>query len=158
MRPEHLDHFLRNVDSDKPRVTFRPQQWVNEGSISMDQAVKDPGLWSSVPNENEYGAYEAWQRDQAEKMGLSTAQYQASMWTGGAAETGMASPPEPFLRTVESRVKYTAERMGLNPETVLDGFLKGSIPLLSLGAGVMVMGADGQPQEIAADGQGRPGA
>jgi hypothetical protein len=149
MRPEHLDDFLRNVDSDKPRVTFRPQQWVNEGSISMDEAVRDPGLWSSKPNENEYGAYEAWQRDQAEKMGLSTAQYQASMWTGGAAETGMASPPEPFLRTIESRVLYTAERMGLDPEMVLDRFLKGSIPLLSVGgATVLVVGADGQPQEV----------
>jgi len=149
MRPEHLDDFLRNVDSDKPRVTFRPQQWVNEGSISMDEAVRDPGLWSSKPNENEYGAYEAWQRDQAEKMGLSTAQYQASMWTGGAAETGMASPPEPFLRTIESRVLYTAERMGLDPEMVLDRFLKGSIPLLSVGgAGLLVMGADGQPEEV----------
>jgi len=157
MRPEHLDDFLRNVDSDKPRVTFRPQQWVNEGSISMDEAVRDPGLWSSKPNDNEYGAYEAWQRAQAERMGLSTAQYQASMWTGGAAETGMASPPEPFLRTIESRVQYTAERMGLDPELVLDRFLKGSIPLLSVGgATVLVMGPDGQPQEASSDGSELP--
>jgi hypothetical protein len=69
-------------------------------------------------------------------MGMSPAQYQASMWLGGAEDTGLGSTPEPFLKTFEARVRYTADRLGLPPEVVLEQMLKGETPLLAKGGHV----------------------
>ena len=135
---------------DKASITYKPQKWVNDGHISMDDAVNDPALWSAKPNSNEYGHYEDWQRVQAEKLGMTPAQYQASMWVGAGDATGLASPPEPFLRTLEARIKYTADRMGSTPQKVLDALVRGKAPLLSVGGavagtGVLMSGQDRQP-------------
>lgn len=120
----------------KVSINYKPQEWVNKGYISMDDAVNDPALWTSKPRDNEYGYYEQWQQDQAKKLGISPAQYQASMWLGGGETTGLGSAAEPFLGTLEARVRYTADRLGMDPETVLDMMVKGEIPLLAKGGAV----------------------
>jgi hypothetical protein len=134
MKGPDLDNFLSKLG--KKKVTYRPRDWVASGSVSMDEALKQPTFWDSVPKDNEYGYYEAWQQDQAKKMGMSPAQYQASMWLGGAEDTGLGSTPEPFLKTFEARVRYTADRLGLPPEVVLEQMLKGETPLLAKGGHV----------------------
>ena len=123
-------------DKGKTRLNYKPQQWVDKGYVPMDAALKDPALWRSKPNDNEYGYYEQWQQDQAKKMGISPAQYQASMWLGGGEDTGLGSAPEPFLGTLEARARYTADRLGLDPDTVMNQMLKGEIPLLAEGGSV----------------------
>jgi hypothetical protein len=117
-------------DEGLGKVTYRPQKWVESGEVPMDLAVTDPAMWATKPKDNEYGYYEDWQRQQAAALGISPAQYQASMWVGAGDATGLASPPEPFLRTFEARVKYTADRMGVSPEEVLDAVIRGDVPLL----------------------------
>jgi hypothetical protein len=115
---------------------LRPQRWYNEGSLSMDDAVARPAFWTAKPNDNEYGFYEAWQQQQAREMGLTPAQYQASMWIGGGDDTGLASAPEPFLDTLDSRVRYTGDRLNVDHEKVLDRLLRGETPLLATGGAV----------------------
>ena len=66
-------------------------------------------------------------------MGLTPAQYQASMWIGGGDDTGLASAPEPFLDTLDSRVRYTGDRLNVDHEKVLDRLLRGETPLLATG-------------------------
>ncbi len=117
-------------------INYKPRDWVNEGYASMDDMLGDPASWTSKPRSNEYGYYENWQQDQAAKMGLSPAQYQASMWLGGGDTTGLGSAAEPFLGTLEARVRYTADRLGIDPEKVLDMMLRGEIPLLAEGGRV----------------------
>jgi hypothetical protein len=74
------------------------------------------------------------------------------MWVGGGEKTGLGSPPEPFLRTLASRIHYTAARMGSTPEAVLEQLVRGKIPLLSLlggalgGAAGVMSHDDGQRQ------------
>lgn len=119
-----------------PKIIYAPQSWVNDGYISMEAARKDPALWVGKPNENEYGYYESWQQDQARKMGISPAQYQASMWLGAGDETGLGSAPEPFAATFDARIRYTADQLGLDPEKVRDMMLRGEIPLLAEGGPV----------------------
>lgn len=58
------------------------------------------------------------------------------MWLGAGDTTGLGSAPEPFLHTFEARVRYTADRMGLDPETVLEQVVAGKIPLLAEGGRV----------------------
>lgn len=120
----------------KTSVTYRPQEWVGKGYISLDDAANDPALWAAKPRDNEYAVYEDWQQKQAADMGVSPAQYQAAMWLGGGETTGLGSAAEPFLGTFEARVRYTADRLGMDPEVVLDMMLKGEIPLLAEGGAV----------------------
>jgi len=138
MREDDAAQFVSKLEGPKPKVTFRPQQWQKSGSISMEEALDRPNFWASVPNDNEYGYYEKWQQDQAKKMGISPAQYQASMWVGGGEDTGLGSTAEPFLKTFEARIKYTADRLGVSPETVLEQMLAGKTPLLAKGGSVDV--------------------
>lgn len=120
----------------KDAEVLRPQAWHKSGELSMEDAVKRPVYWESKPNANEYGYYEKWQQDQARKLGMTPAQYQASMWVGAGDETGLGSALEPFLKTFEARVKYTADRLGVDPKTVLKGVMSGKTPLLAKGGSV----------------------
>ena len=138
MQGADLDAFTSKLGGAKPKVTYRPQDWLKSGSISMEEAVDRPNFWASQPNENEYGYYEGWQQDQAKKMGMSPAQYQASMWVGGGEDTGLGSVAEPFLKTFEARIKYTADRLGVSPDVVMEKMLKGETPLLARGGSVDV--------------------
>lgn len=134
--PEEVAHSAISIKPGKTSINYKPQDWVNKGYISMDDAVNDPALWTSKPRDNEYGYYEQWQQDQAKKMGISPAQYQASMWLGGGDTTGLGSAAEPFMGTLEARIRYTADRLGMDPEKVRDMMLKGEVPLMAKGGSV----------------------
>lgn len=134
--PEDVARSAISVKPDKVSINYKPQEWVNQGHIPMEDAVNDPALWALKPRENEYGYYEQWQQDQAKKMGVSPAQYQASMWLGGGDTTGLGSAAEPFIGTLEARIRYTADRLGMDPEKVLDMMLRGEVPLMAEGGAV----------------------
>ncbi len=125
-----------STKGDKGAPALNPAKMYKDGEITINEALTRPAFWESKPRDNEYGYYENWQRERARKMGMSPAQYQASMWLGAGDITGLASPPEPFLHTFESRVRYTADRMGLSPDTVLEQVLAGKVPLLAEGGHV----------------------
>lgn len=136
MRSADIEQFTSKLGGKKPKVTYKPKDWLRSGSISMDEALQRPNFWASQPNPNEYGYYEGWQQEQAKKMGMSPAQYQASMWVGGGEDTGLGSVAEPFLKTFEARIKYTADRLGVSPDVVMEKMLKGETPLLAKGGSV----------------------
>lgn len=123
-------------NADKGVTIYRPQRWVESGAVDMETAKKEPIFWESKPKDNEYGYYEAWQQERAKALGMEPAQYQASMWTGAADQTGLGSEAEPFMKTFEARVLYTADRLGVDPEVILDSVLKGDMPLLAKGGRV----------------------
>jgi hypothetical protein len=125
-----------SIVPEKGAEPFRPQKMLESGEMSLEQLIDRPAFWEAKPNPNEYGYYENWQQEQAKKMGISPAQYQASMWLGGGEQTGLGSAAEPFLETVEARVRYTADALGMDAERVLDMYLKGEIPLLAKGGKV----------------------
>ena len=137
---EEIALATKNMVPGKPDLgNYRPQEWVKRGYLSPEQAAQDPVLWATKPQPNEYGYYEAWQQEQAAKMGISPAQYQASMWLGGGDETGLGSAPEPFVATVEARVRYTADALGMDPEKLLEMYLKGDVPLMARGGSVKAL-------------------
>jgi hypothetical protein len=125
-----------SVGLEKGAPPMRPQQMLKSGEITMGDAVARPAMWEAKPNPNEYAYYEKWQQEQAKKKGISPAQYQASMWLGGGEDTGLGSAAEPFLGTLEARVRYTADQLGLPAEVVMEQMLKGEIPLLAKGGSV----------------------
>jgi len=133
--PRFLETSIKPEKGEAVEI-LRPQRWFNEGSLSMDDAVARPAFWAAKPNPNEYDFYERWQQEQARNMGLEPAQYQASMWLGAGDETGLASPAEPWLDTLDSRVRYTGDRLNVDHEKVLDRLLRGETPLLATGGAV----------------------
>lgn len=89
----------------------------------------------------DYGTLESIQQEQAARMGLSPAQYQASLWLGAGNETGLRSPAEPFLATLEARVRHTATVRGETPQQTFQKFITKQAPLLALPAGLLGMQA-----------------
>jgi hypothetical protein len=85
-----------------------------------------------APKPTEYGHLERFQQEQARKLGMDPAQYQASLWLGGAKETGVKSGTDPMLKHFERRVEHTAEQRGQTKEQVLKDFIHGRAPLLMI--------------------------
>jgi len=75
-----------------------------------------------------YGYLESLQQPWAEQVGVTPAQWQSSVWVGAGKDTGLMSPPEPFMATFESKIRQTAKAMGLSPDELLDRFIRGEIP------------------------------
>jgi hypothetical protein len=114
------------------------QKELAEGKITMRQAKKEPQWWDEAPRPNEYGyAEDAYKRKVTDPMGLTVGQGQEKQWVGASDVTGLGSPGEPILRTLGSRIAYTAYQMGTTPEKVLQAYVQGKIPLLELGAGAV---------------------
>jgi hypothetical protein len=83
-----------------------------------------------APTPQEYGFLERLQQEQARRLGMDPAQWQASLWLGGAKQTGVKSGTDPMLKHFERRVEHTAEQRGQTKEQVLMDFIHGRAPLL----------------------------
>jgi hypothetical protein len=86
-----------------------------------------------IPPRAGYRFLERLQQAEAEKLGLTPAQYQASAWIGGAGQTGVRSRLAPWLDSFEARVALTALKRGMSKDEALSRFLRGELPLYSLG-------------------------
>ena len=47
--------------------------------------------------------------------------------------TGGQSPAERMIDTIEKRVRYTADQLGVDPEIIFEQYIKGEIPLAQRG-------------------------
>lgn len=93
------------------------------------------------PAKTEYGFIEQLQQQEAAKLGMTPAQYQASAWIGGGEQTGLRSSADPFLKVFESRIEKTAEQQGLPKAEVLKRFIRGDMPLLGVAGGTTLEAA-----------------
>lgn len=98
-----------------------------------------PTVWDEVPRDNEYGAYERLALDIANRMGMTPAQLQASLWMGAAKRTGVReSSLDTFDNIFNRVVSDRAAERGLTPEEVFRRFANRQQPLVVpglLGAG-----------------------
>lgn len=113
----------------------------NSRAMGLTNASGKP---MDTPNPAHYAFLEDLQAQQARDVfGIEPARYQSAMWVGAGDETGLASPPDPFLAVLESRVMHTADQTGIDPQTVLRRFIRGEMPLLSVGGGGLLTMAAG---------------
>jgi hypothetical protein len=116
------------------KVTFRPQQLLAEGKLTMDEAKGIPSFWASKPNPNEYAAAERLYADLGAKHGMAPADAQAAGWAGAGELTGLGSAPtHTFPELFNERVLFTAKMRGENPSKTLSDFITGKRALLSIG-------------------------
>lgn len=111
--------FVQNLAGNQRPVTI--------DTHNMRMLFNDPNR--ELPNPNQYGFLERMQQQEAAKMGMTPAQYQASLWVGGAEQTGVRSGVDPALRHIERRIEKTATEQGKTKEQVLKEFIRGIAPL-----------------------------
>ena len=141
--PRWLANSVREQNLKTGEIsTLRPKQMYNEGELSLKQALDRPGLWEAAPQGAEYGAFEDMYRDIAKKRGMGTAEAQASAWYGSGADAGLRTAPRTFMQAMEDRILDTAAKRQESPQSVLSAFLRGEKPLMGVGAGVGVAGAN----------------
>jgi hypothetical protein len=122
-------------------IVYRPQDLVQKGRMSMEEAQKVAPFWAGMPRESEYGAVEKFYSDLAEKLKLAPAQGQSAAWSGAGELTGLGTvPDQTFLQMFNNRVLYTAMMRGENPMTTLRAFIRKQKPLLGFG-GAGLLGA-----------------
>ena len=81
----------------------------------------------------------------ARALDLSPARYRSAVRAGAAKQTGLRSPVEPLLRTIERRIEATADKYGRSKEEMFRRLARGEIPLISLG-GAAILGGASSPQ------------
>ena len=104
-----------------------------------------PTVWDEVPRDNEYGAYERLALDIANRMNMTPAQLQASLWMGAARRTGVReSSLDTFDNIFNRVVQDRAAERGLDPAEVFRLFVNRMQPLAvpgAVGAGAAVEGS-----------------
>ena len=123
------------VNKDAPKQNI--QKMVTSGEMPLDEALGRAAYWQAQPKENEYGAMEQYYKSLGQELGLSPAQTQASAWVGGGKLTGLASDEsKPFLRFFQDRIYKTANELKMDPNDVMDRFIKGEMTLRASGGEV----------------------
>lgn len=97
---------------------------------NMSAIVGDPKTKVS-PSKTQYPYVQGFQSDIADKLGITPAQMQASVWMGG--ETGVADA-RPFIQVFDDVVKRTAAKNKTTPEQVLHDFIVNGKPLWGMAA------------------------
>ena len=150
--PEFLSHLVE-IEEDTGKVNkkgkaikrkykINPWRMYKDGELTMKEALKKPTYWASAPQgadkktsggSNEYKYFEDWQKKIAKRLGMRPAEFQEKLWIGGGNLTGLESPPEPVTKTLEKRIKYTADMLGADPDVILRKYVRGEIPLAQRG-------------------------
>jgi hypothetical protein len=122
-------------------VTYRPQQLVKEGKMTMAEAQKIPSFWTAKPKDNEYAAAENLYKEVGNRVGMRPADAQAAAWAGAGDMTGLGTVgTHTFPELMNERLLFTAKMRGEDPHKVLADFVSGKKPLLSLGGAAAVGG------------------
>ena len=141
------DYSLRDLQQDgsfaalnRPKTSsFAENLKGNQAPMTIDThnfaAVKN-SMEKKSPAKTQYKYLEDFQSEIADKIGMTPAQFQASVWMGGG--TGVADP-RPFMEVFDDVVARTAERNGVTKKKALSGFIKGDSALYDLGP-VMLAG------------------
>jgi hypothetical protein len=119
--------FVQNLRGNQTPVT------IDRHNARLLGVTNGLGHSVDVPPRTGYGFLERLQQQEAAKQGMTPAQYQASGWIGGAKQTGVRSKLTPWLDSLEARIRLTAKKRGLDAEEMLRRFIRGELPLQSIG-------------------------
>jgi hypothetical protein len=103
---------------------------------NFSAVVGDPGFKKS-PSKTQYKYLEDFQSEIADKLNMTPAQYQASVWMG--AGTGVADA-RPFMQVFDDVLTRTAERDKKTKGQVLKDFIEGKAPLYSFAGAATLLG------------------
>jgi hypothetical protein len=122
MKGAKVSSFAENLKGNQQPMTIDTHNW---------SAVRDDPEWKKSPNDNQYKYLEEFQAEIADKLGMTPAQFQASVWMAG--DTGVADA-RPFMSVFDDVLTNTAEKDGKSRSEALRDFINGTAPLYGLGA------------------------
>ena len=139
------DHKLREIEENGgllpikgPKVSsFAENLKGNQTPMTIDthnfSAVRNDPKNKKSPTNTQYKYLEEYQAEIADKLGMTPAQFQASVWMAG--DTGVADA-RPFMAVFDDVLSNTAERDGKSRSEALRDFINGKAPLYGI-AGLM---------------------
>lgn len=83
--------------------------------------------------QTEYAIFSDIYKKVAEELGVTPAEAQALSWFANGDKTGLGSAPKTIVELIDERVDVTAQALGQTKDEVFRKFMRGGIPLLSLG-------------------------
>ncbi len=130
----------------RPKVpSFTENMLGNYRPVAVDRHnLSMWGIDADAPNLTGYKHLERTQQEQAGRMGIPPAVYQAAPWPY-YAKSGF----DPALKLFQNRVMHTAEATGRTPGQVLRDFIRGKEKLLSLTPAAVLL-AQSQDQSVPA--------
>jgi hypothetical protein len=132
--------FSQNLQGNQRPMTIDTH---NMAAIAGDPTFKQS------PSQTQYGFLEDWQSELGDKLGLTPAQWQSSVWVGADDITGV-DDSRPFLEVFDDLVDRTARRDGVEPEEALSNFIQGRSPLFQMGGAAVLGGAALAPDDAEA--------
>ena len=135
----------------RPKVSsFSENLKGNQAPMTIDthnfSAVRNDPKVKTSPSKTQYKYLEQYQSEIAEKLGMTPAQFQASVWIAG--DTGVADS-RPFIEVFDDVLTRTAQKNKTTRKKALEDFIEGKAPLFGLGA-LMAGGSLITPQEAEA--------
>jgi hypothetical protein len=128
---------------DRPKVSSFAQNLMgNYSPMTLDthnraalfpqdvQPNKKGEMIKKSPSKGEYGFLEEYQGELGGMLGLDPAQFQSSLWTGGAADTGVVDAKN-FMQILNESMRDTAKKHGISEREASEAFIRGEIPLSS---------------------------
>jgi hypothetical protein len=137
---------------DRPKTSsFAENLKGNQQPMTIDthnfSAITGDNKNKKSPSGTQYKYLEEFEVEIADKLNMSPAQFQASVWIG--ADTGVADA-RPFLEVFDDVVARTAKKKGVSKQKALTDFIRGNAPLFGL-ATLMTAGAILPQRSIASD-------
>ena len=167
------DHLLKDIAEtgsfdaiSRPKTSsFSQNLQGNQEPMTIDThnmaAVMGDPKFKKSPTDTQYKYLEEFEGQIAEKLGLTPAQFQASVWVGADDITGVADS-RPWLDVFDTVLERTAKRDGVSKTQALRDFIRGDNNLWQLAAAVGIGGgmAGGTSDAEAEESAGRlaPGA
>lgn len=112
--------FAENLKGNQQPMTIDTHNW---------SAVRNDPSNKKSPSDTQYKYIEEYQAEIADKLGMTPAQFQASVWMAG--DTGVADA-RPFIEVFDDVLTRTAERNGTTRVKALRDFIKGDAALYSM--------------------------
>jgi len=162
---ETQNHLLKDLESgghfsslNRPKTSsFAENLKGNQTPMTIDThnfaAITGELKNKKSPSNTQYKYLEEFQAGLADKIGLTPAQWQASVWVG--AGTGVADV-RPFMEVFDDVVARTAKRDEKSKPQVVTDFIRGKAPLYEM-AGGAVLGAGMMMAPQEADASVAPG-
>jgi len=163
--PDSKEYFKVRTFEGKDGVTqqipsFNFKKAAKDGAIDLNvpisksgETISDyPKAWASMPNDNEYGAFEGFIKEIADELGQTPAQVQANMWMGAADRTGVAESSQgTFMELIKTRAKSRAAKENKTPNEILQNFIRDGgllsvAPIAATGGALALLPEDGRPQ------------
>ena len=118
------------------KTTFDARRAVEDGKVDMKDYANQPGMFTDMPKDNEYAAFEEYMYELGNELGMTGPQVQANLWMGAADRTGVdPSSQGTFMELLRVRADKQAKKTGKSRSEVIKEFIRNK-GLLAIPTGV----------------------